>query len=440
MNRVASPPAIARILAVPDGEANRFRGLRRSAIEWVSEHGFPTAKDEAWRHMPLASILKVPFARAERYTSRRSSPTIVADLAGDLGGARLVFVNGYFVAELSSVRELPSGARLANLASLPATDGPWVESVLARQFREEPDAFTALNAAFSEDGGFLALDRHTVVEEPIHFVFLSDPGAEPLVSHPRSLVLAGAGSRATIVETHAALAGGVYLSNSVTELLLEEEACIEHYKVQNEAETAYSLSLLRVRQDQSSRFFAHSVALGSSTARCEIKARLEAPKARIALHGLYLPHGKQHLENSTTIEHSAPDCSSRELYKGAVDDRGRGAFDGRIIVHRGAAGTDASQTSKSLLMSASAQADSRPRLEIFADDVKCSHGAAVGQLDQNAIFYLRSRGLSEKAARTLLTYAFVREMVDLIRVPSLRSRVEGLVAERLERGSQERAA
>lgn len=417
-----------------------LKGLRRVAFQWVSERGFPTTKDDAWKYTRVAPILEIAFQPAEPDTSRWLSSGAIDRLAGDLGGTRLVFVNGYFAPDLSSWRKLPQGVKVKSLASVLAEDGKSLEALLSRPFREQPHAFTALNAALAEDGAFVEIPPKTTIEEPIHLVFLSDTGATPLVSHPRSLVLAGAGSRATIVESHSSIVGDVYLTNAVTEVVLDEGAVVEHYKVQNETETAFHVALLNVRQGRGSRFKAHSVALGASIARHEVKVKLQAEGAEITLNGLYMPRNEQHLDNPTTIEHDAPHCTSRELYKGVVDGHGRGVFDGRIVVRQGAIKTDASQTNKNLLLSESAEADTRPRLEIFADDVKCAHGATVGQLNEDAVFYLRSRGIPSKTARGLLTYAFVSEMLELIPVEPLRSHVERLVSSRLPAGGVEVAA
>ncbi|WP_137887213.1 Fe-S cluster assembly protein SufD [Pseudomonas sp. 2FE] len=409
--------------------------LRRAAFQWVAEHGFPTAKDEAWKYTRVAPILAIPFQPAEPGTSRRLSAASVERLAGDYGGSRLVFVNGYFVAELSVLKQLPQGTRVSNLAALlhadSGADNGALETLFAWSFRAQPQAFSALNAALAEDGALVRIPAHTTVEAPIHLVFLSDAGATPLVSHPRALVRMGAGSRATLVESHVGSGGELYLSNAVSEVVLEAGAVLEHYKVQNESTTAFHVALLRVRQAQGSRFTAHSSALGAALARQEVRVVLEGPGAEVALNGLYLPRGEQHLDNQTCIEHLAPRCTSRELYKGVVDGRGHGVFDGRIIVRPGAMKTDACQTIKTLLLSESAQANTQPRLEIFADDVKCAHGAAVGQLDEQAIFYLRSRGIPQAAARSLLTYAFVSEMLELIRLAPLRTQVERLVVTQL---------
>ncbi len=437
----AFPQAISRLQAKPNGHhPGWLKELRRSAFQWVSQQGFPSAKDEAWKYTRVAPILEVPFEPAEPGTSRRLSAAAIDQLAGDFGGPRLVFVNGYFAAKLSSLKKLPNGVQVKSLASVLAEEGEALEPILSRPFREEPHAFTALNAALAEDGAFIRIPANTTIEDPIHLVFISDTGATPHVSHPRSLVLAGAGSRATIIETHAGILGDVYLSNAVTEVVLDEGATVEHYKLQNETETAFHVALLSVRQGRGSRFSTHSVALGSSIARHEVKIALEAPGAEVVLNGLYMPRGEQHLDNPTTIEHAAPQCTSRELYKGVVDGHGRGVFDGRIVVRPGAMKTDASQTNKNLLLSESAQVDTRPRLEIFADDVKCAHGAAVGQLAVDAVFYLRSRGIPEDAARGLLTYAFANEMLGLIRVEPLRLHVERLVAWRLGTGGAGMAA
>ncbi|MGH8803192.1 MAG: Fe-S cluster assembly protein SufD [Polaromonas sp.] len=409
-----------------------LQALRRAAFQRVAEQGFPTAKDEAWKYTRVAPILEIPFQPAEPGMSRRLSAASVERLAGDLGGPRLVFVNGYFAAELSALKGLPPGVQLGSLAAqLRADGGAALEALFARSLHAQPQAFTALNAALAEDGALVRIPADTRVEAPIHLVFLSDPGATPLLAQPRVLVLAGAGSRATIVESHAGSAE-VYLNNAVTEIVLDAGAVLEHYKVQNESSTAFHVALLSVHQARDSRFSAHSSALGAALARHEARVVLEGPGAQVALHGLYLPRGEQHLDNQTTIEHAAPRCTSRELYKGVIDGRGHGVFDGRIIVRPGAMKTDASQTIKTLLLSEWAQSNTQPRLEIFADDVKCAHGAAVGQLDEQAVFYLRSRGIAEAAARAMLTYAFVSEMLALIRPQPLRARVERLVAARLQ--------
>ena len=409
-----------------------LRELRGAAFQWVAEHGFPTAKDEAWKYTRVAPILETSFRPAEPGTSGDLSDASIEQLVGNhYGGPRLVFVNGYFAAGFSVLEELPPDTQVTHFARLLRADSGTLEAPFSHAFRTQPQAFTALNAALAEDGALVQIPAHTTVQEPIHLVFLSAPGATPLMIQPRVLVLMGAGSRATLVESHVGSGSEVYLSNAVSELVLEADAVLEHYRVQNESAAAFHVALLNVRQARGSHFAAHSFALGAALARQEVRIMLEGPDAEVALNGLYLPRGTQHLDNQTTIEHLAPRCTSRELYKGVIDERGHGVFDGRIIVHPGAMKTDASQTNKNLLLSQLAQANTQPRLEIFADDVKCAHGAAVGQLDEQAIFYLRSRGIPLAAARSLLIYGFVREMLELIALEPLRAHVERLVAAQL---------
>lgn len=408
-----------------------LRELRRAAFQWVAEHGFPTAKDEAWKYTRVAPILETPFQPAKPGASRGLSDASIERLIGNYGGPRLVFVNGYFAAEFSVLAALPPDSRVTHFATLLRADSGTLEAPFSHAFRTQPQAFTALNAALAEDGALVQIPAHTTVEEPIHLVFLSVPGATPLITHPRALVRVGAGSRATLVESHLGGEGEVYFSNAVSEVVLDAGAALEHYTLQNESTAAFHVALLSVRQARDSHFAAHSWALGAALARQEVRVALEGPGAEVALNGLYLPRDKQHLDNQTTIEHLAPRCTSRELYKGVIDGRGHGVFDGRIIVHPGAMKTDASQTNKNLLLSEVAQVNTQPRLEIFADDVKCAHGAAVGQLDEQALFYLRSRGISLAAARSMLTFAFVSEMLELIDLEPLRAHMEQLVSAQL---------
>jgi Fe-S cluster assembly protein SufD len=414
-------------------------GVRRSASDWVHAHGFPTRKDEDWRYTRLEPILEVPFERASRGLSHERALIAINGLGADLGGARLIFVNGHFAPELSRVGELPDGATVTNLASMLAEGDGRLEPIFSRTFAPFHHAFAALNTALTGDGAFVSLAANTVVEAPIELVFFSETDGASLVSNPRSVVLAGPGSQATIVETHTGLPGELYCTNAVTEVVLDPGAVVEHYKIQDEADSAFHLALLDVRQDRESHFSSHVFALGSHIARHEVRVYLEGEGADVNLDGLYLPRGDQLHDNPVLVVHAAPRGTSRQLYKGVVDEHGHGVFNGHIVVRPGASGTDARQTNKNLLLSDDAEIDTRPRLEILTDDVKCAHGAAVGRLDEEALFYLRSRGVSEQAARAILTYAFAREMVDLIPLEDLRARVENLVADRLATSPNERA-
>jgi len=395
--------------------------------------GFPTLKHEDWKYTPLGPMLETPFEHPWRETGAggRISPSVVNALSVEVASIRLVFVNGLFAPELSLFAELPEGVTVTNLASVLTEGGADLERFFSRPFDEYDHAFTALNTALAEDGAFIQVAADTLVSAPIELVFLSDPRGLPIIAHPRSLIVAGPGSSVTVVETYAGISGGATCTNAVTQVVLDEGAQVQHYKIQDEPESAFHLALLDVCQGPDSRFSSGSVALGSKIARNEVRVRLEGEGAEVHIDGLYLPRSDQHHDNPILIEHTAPRCTSRQLYKGIVDERGHGVFNGRIIVWPNAPGTDASQTNKNLLLSDHAEVDTRPRLEIFTDDVKCTHGAAVGALDEEALFYLRSRGMSREEAKALLTYAFASEMLDRVPFESLQARVRNLISARL---------
>jgi len=404
---------------------------RSAALGWVAEHGFPTLKDEDWKYTGLGAILQVPFEPAAPGTGHGLTLSTLDTLALDLGGPRLVFLNGHFAAELSRLTGLPDGLTVTNLAAVVAAGPDRFGPRSVRPPGQHQHAFAAFNDALTEDGAYIHLAAGTTVAEPIQLVFFSDPGGSPLVSSPRSVVLAGPGSRATIVETYAGAPDKVYCTNTVTDVVLEDGARVEHYKVQDETEAAFHISTLDVRQGRDSFFSSHLIALGAAIGRHEVRVLLAGDAAQVNLDGLYMPQRDQHHDNTILVDHAAPGCTSHQFYTGVLDGNGRGVFNGRIMVRPGADGTDANQKNKNLLLSDRAEVDTRPRLEIYADDVKCTHGAAVGQIDEEALFYLRSRGISHQAARGVLIYAFAQELVERIDLEPLRAHVKMLVTNRL---------
>lgn len=411
--------------------------LRHAAFSSVLAQGFPTHKDEDWRYTRIASILAIPFKPAQSGMDHFFSCDAIDKLAGRFGDSRLVFVNGHFISALASPGLLKDGVQVESLGKVLSQNETSQKKNISRLFFESTHAFTALNLALIEDGAFIYIPPNTTIDTPISLVFLSDTGATAFVSNPRTIILAGANSRATVIEMYTGVLDNLYFTNAVTDILLEQGAKIDHYKIQNEARKSFHVALLNVRQERGSKFTSHLTALGAAIGRHEVRVALNAEDAETTLNGLYLPTSGQYLDNPVLIEHRAPRCTSRQLYKGVIDGEGRGGFYGRIIVQPNAMKTDARQSNKVLLLSESAQADTRPRLEILADDVKCAHGATVGQLDDEALFYLRSRGIPLENARGLLTYAFVSEMLNLVAVKPLRSyltelvRFSGLVGERL---------
>ncbi|TFD04226.1 Fe-S cluster assembly protein SufD [Cryobacterium sp. TMT1-2-2] len=402
---------------------------RVAALQWVGEHGFPTHKDEDWKYTGLAPILAVPFDAATVASGSRVTAEMIDEAAVDLGGPRLVFVNGHFSSEFSRVTGVPAGAVVTTLAAVLAAGPDRLEPFFAHAPGVR-HAFAAFNDALAEDGAFIHLPSGTIVDEPIQLVYFSDTGGVPLISSPRSVIIADSHSRATIVETYAGVDSDVYCTNAVTELLLAEDAHIEHYKVQNEPTSAFHVALLSVRQGRGSRFSSRSIMLGASIARHEVRVQLDGVGAEVSLDGVYLPQGDQLHDNTIFVDHAATDCTSHQLYKGVLDGRAHGVFNGHIMVRHGADGTDANQKNKNLLLSDRAEVDTRPRLEIYTDDVKCTHGAAVGQMDEEALLYLQTRAIPLEAARGLLIYAFVHEMVDRIELDPLRAQLERVVATR----------
>ena len=401
-----------------------LRLLREAAFARFAKLGLPTTQDEDWKYTSLAALAQMRFELAAEATVHDVDRWTLSDAA-----VRLVFVNGRYRPELSS--RAPGGAFIGSLSAALVERPELVERELARHADSHGDALTALNTAFIEDGAFVHLPAGAALQAPIHLLYVSTAAGKPALSQPRNLIVAGANSQCSVVETYAGLGNEVYFTNAVTEVVLGDNARVDHYKLQAESARAFHVALTQIHQGRDSRFSSHSVALGAALARNEVRALFASEGSECTLNGLYMATGKQHLDNRTLIDHQSPRCTSRELYKGVLDGQSRGVFSGRVLVRHDAQKTDASQTNKNLLLSDEAVVDTKPQLEIFADDVKCAHGAAVGQLDEDALFYLRSRGIGQEAAKSLLTYAFASEMVNLIPLAPLRARVRELVTSRL---------
>ena len=291
-----------------------------------------------------------------------------------------------------------------------------------------------------EDGAFVYVPKGKVVVEPIHLLFLTTASERALVTHPRNLIVAEPSSQVTVVETYAGLGDGVYFTNAVTEIIARENSVIDHYKIVREGGAAFHMATLQLHQERSSTVDAHTVCLGGILVRNDINTVLDGEGCECTLNGLYLVIGKEHVDNHLVVDHASPHCNSREFFKGILDGHGRGVFSGRIIVRKDAQKTDAKQTNRSLLLSQDARVESKPQLEILANDVKCTHGATIGQVSEEALFYLRSRGLSKEAARSLLVFAFAGECLDRVRIKPLRAQLETLLLARLPQGNLLREA
>ncbi len=396
--------------------------LRRAAIERFAALGFPTTKNEDWKYTNLAPFLKNAYQPAPAVAAEAVREQLAAAPFADLGCPRLVFVNGRYAPDLSTP---PAGVRAGSLRE--AIE--WGSTAEITGF--EDSALAALNTALFEDGAFLLIEDGRVVEQPIHILYVASGGG---VSYPRTLIAAGRDSQAVIVEGFLGTGDVANFTNAVTELAAADGAVIAHVKLQTESAHALHWGLLRTRQGASSNITSHNIALGAALGRNEIAAALEGEGAECTLNGLYLTTGRQHIDNHTTLDHARPHTTSHELYKGILDGKSEGVFHGRIIVRPEAQKTDAIQRNKNLLLSRDAVINTKPQLEIYADDVRCTHGATVGQVDQDAVFYLRSRGIGLEEARSLLTYAFTSDLIEKIPVEAIRTGLAGALFERLAGG------
>jgi Fe-S cluster assembly protein SufD len=404
--------------------------IRKAGITRFAELGFPTTRHEEWRFTNLAPLLRERFTPAEVAGPEPTPAALRAFLREATPGPRLVFVNGCFRPRLSS--NSTAGVYATNLLAALTEHPEAVEPHLNRYADMRDEAFSALNTAFLADGAYVSVAPGAAPDVPIHLVYVNRPNQRPTVAYPRALIVAGENAHCALIESFVGF-GGVYFTNALTELVVGDNAVVDHYRVQREAERAYHVGALYVHQGRSTNVRSHCISLGGSLVRYNINTVLAGEGGDCHLNGLYLACGDQHVDNHLRVDHAAPHCNSREVYRGILDGAARAVFTGRIVVHAGAQKTDAKQTNHNLLLSGSAQVDTKPQLEIRADDVKCTHGATIGQLDDEALFYLRARGIPEELARGVLTYAFAAESLDQIRIAPLRAQIQALVRARLPR-------
>ena len=412
--------------ALPGRQRPWVASLREAAMRKFVATGFPTRHDEDWKYTSVVPIEKGRFTQALDRPAHVDAAQVEA-LA--LHGAHLlVFVDGHHVPTLSQVDALPAGVSVASLASLLERRRSGIETQFDSAARY-PSAFAALNVACMTDGACIHLAKGVRLDAPIHLLFLARTGTQAI--HTRNLVFAEADSQAIIVEHHAALGAPSYFTNTVTDIVLGRGAQLEHHKLQQESAKAFHIAAINADLAGQSRLLSTSFALGGALARTDIHAGLNGEGAECTLDGLYVTDGRQHIDHHTRVDHNVPRGTSRELYKGVLNGASRAVFNGKVVVHPDAQQSDAAQTNRNLLLSEHAEIDTKPQLEIWADDVKCSHAATVGQLDAAQVFYLRSRGLDEETARALLTYGFAAEMVQRVDLPRLRQRLDTLLRERL---------
>ena len=413
--------------SLPGAGVGWVERVRREALDRFCERGFPTPRDEDWKYTNVRPIERRAFRLApssgEGAGLDRTGPIAAgARLAGLERAATLVFLNGRFApAHSSRADDLPDGVRIDSLARVLESDPELVEPHLVTTADGNP--FAALNRAFLGDGAVISIDRGIRIERPIELVFVVQ-GESDVASHPIVLVPAGPQAGATIIEHHLGAGAGAKFANPFTRITVGEQAEIEHHLLLEEDGATWHTGNIEARVAAGGRFGSNAVQLGGRLVRYGIDVSLDGVGATVVLNGLYVARGRQHVDFHTRVDHREPGGTSEQVYKGLLDGHGRGVFNGRVLVHRDAQQSDASQSNHNLLLSPDAEIDTKPQLEIFADDVKCSHGATVGQLDERAIHYVRSRGLGEEAARALLTFGFAEDVLARMGEPAVRRHVE----------------
>jgi Fe-S cluster assembly protein SufD len=407
--------------------------VRKAGIASFADQGFPTLHDEDWRFTNVEPIAQLQFQLA-REVPVNGAETKALDAAAftKLPGHRLVFVNGFFSAKLSSIKPVANGVRIENLSAALTKDSAIIEKHLGKYAHTANNTFAALNQAFFTDGAYIFVPDGVAVAGPVQLIYISSAKNSGEVILPRNLVIAGANSKLTVVESYISTGNVAYFTNAVTEILAGDNAAIEHIKLQDEAMDAFHIATIAGEFGRASNVTVHSFALGAKLSRTNIRTKLAGEGLECILNGLYLTRGEQLADHHMIVEHAQPHCASHEYFNGILDDKSKGVFHGRIYVHPVAQKTDAKQTNKNLLLSDDATADTKPQLEIYADDVKCTHGATIGQLNDESIFYLRARGIGRDMARQMLIHAFAGEIINRVKCEPAREELDKLVWDRLE--------
>lgn len=420
-------PADARLLA-----------LRAAGHDRFAELGFPAKDDENWRFINLGPLERNSFTQARPGGALRAEQLAPFRIEGTLD---MVFVDGFFVPELSATVSLPPGAFAGSLAQA-LREVPELVFAHLGQHAKNDNPFVALSSAYLEDGAFLYLPKGAVLEQPLHLLFLAggEAAGQTRFNHPRCLIVAEESAQMTVIETYSGFSGDRYFTCAVTEIVGHANSVIDHYRIGQESLDAYHLATQYIHLERDASFFTHSISHGGAIVRNDIHAYLGGEGVSCTLNGLYLARGKQVVDHHMWIDHAKPHCHSYELFKGILEDESRAVFSGRIHVHKDAQKTDAKQSNRNLLLSDGALCHSNPQLEIFADDVRCTHGSTTGHLDDEAVFYLRSRGIGEDAAKSLLTYAFAGEVLQEIKLDVVRRDVENFLFTRLPKGDVVRQA
>ncbi len=404
--------------------------IRQDAIENFSKLDFPNHKNEEWKYTNISPILKHNFKPAFS-KSEIKKEDVNKFLFDKLEHSLIVFVNGRFAPELSRIKNLPKGTVIGSIANELKNNSPIVKKHFGKYVDYKGQIFTALSTAYIKDGAFIYIPEGKIIDEPVHVLFIASSD-EKILIQPRNLFVADKNSQVTIIEHYVSLTENIYFTNTVTEIVAEENAVVDHIKIQNESKSAFHIGRMEVDQERASNFTSHMISLGSEIARNDFNTRFNNEGSEAALNGLFLTDGSQLFDVHSLIDHAKPYCNSHEHYKGILDDKSRGVFNGKVIVRQDAQKTNAFQENNNIILSSDALVNTKPQLEIFADDVKCSHGATIGQLDMDSLFYLKARGIGEETARKILLHAFASDVIKSIKVEPIRNYVEEILTSKFD--------
>ncbi len=410
-------------------KSSDFHKVRKDAISKFAKLTFPTQKDEEWKYTNVSSLLKHNFSPVP-VKENVSSETINKFLFDKMEHSLLVFVNGNFSSELSKLIDIPKGVVIGSLAEALKNNNPIVKKHLGKYAENDNYFFTTLSSAFTKDGAFIYVPDGKVVEDPIHIIFITKSGSEKILTQPRNLFVAGKNSEVTIIEHYVSDEDSIYFTNSVTEIVADENAIVDHIKLQEESNKAFHIARMEVDQERSSNFSSHLISHGAEISRNDFNAKFNDDGSECMLNGLFMIGDEQFFDAHTMIDHAKPHCNSHEHYKGILQDKSKGVFNGKVMVRQDAQKTNAFQQNNTILLSDDAVMNTKPQLEIFADDVKCSHGATIGKLNDEAKFYLKSRGIGEDAATAILIHAFASDVITSIKIPALRDYLEEIITKR----------
>jgi Fe-S cluster assembly protein SufD len=413
-----------------NGEKEHFiHQQRKEAIENFSKLNFPNTKDEEWKYTNISPLLNYKFISAKKDSDDKKID-ISSFLFSKDEHSVITFINGIYSEKSSKIKDLPDGVVIDNLLAVEKNNPELVKKYFGKFASTNDNIFTALGTAFVSDGVFIHIPDNKVIEDIIHVLYITDTNEEIIVVQPRNLIVAGKNSQATVIEHYLSLTDSTYFTNSVTEVIAEENSFIDHIKLQEESRNAFHISRMEIDQERNSNFTSHAISFGAQISRNDINARFNDEGGECTLNGLFLTEDKQLFDTHTLIDHAMPHCNSHEHYKGILNDKSRGVFNGKVMVRKDAQKTNAFQQNNNIILTKDALVNTKPQLEIFADDVKCSHGATVGQLDMDAMFYLKSRGIGDDAAKAILIHAFASDVVKSIKVEAIRNYLEEILNKR----------